>query len=79
MGNQDEIKEFARMLDLLAIGRNVVSKGSLDSEMVRIACTLAATDLSGLSRNREALRRQLGQYQPVRRMTGESTRARIRF
>lgn len=61
MGNRDEITEFAHMLDLLAMGRNVASKDNLDSEMVRIACTLAATDLSGLSRNREPLHHSLGQ------------------
>lgn len=68
MGNQDEIREFARMLDLLAMGRNVASKDDLDPVMARIACALAATDLSGLSRNREALRQRLVHHQSSRRL-----------
>jgi hypothetical protein len=74
MGNQDDIKEFARILDLLVIGRNVASKGHLDAGMVRIACTLAATDLSGLSRKRESLRYALAQRASILRPTSRPKR-----
>lgn len=66
MDNQDQIEEFSQMLDRLVSGGNVSGRGNLDPEMVDIANMLASTDLSGLSREREALRRRLARHRTVR-------------
>ncbi|MBN1428515.1 MAG: hypothetical protein JXB07_09020 [Anaerolineae bacterium] len=70
MDDKKHIREFAQMLDRLVEGENVAAGENLDPGMVDIARTLATTDLSDLSRNREAIRHQLGQ----RRATGQTTR-----
>lgn len=70
MDNQEHIEEFSQMLDRLVSGRNVSGQGNLDPRMVDIANTLASTDLSELSREREALRHRLGRRRPVRNGDG---------
>ncbi len=70
MDNQEHIDEFSQMLDHLVSGRGLSGQGNLDPKMVDIASTLATTDLSGLSREREALRRRLGQRRTVRNEGG---------
>lgn len=66
MDNQKHIEEFSQMLDRLVSGGNVSGQGNLDPKMVDIANVLASTDLSGMSRQREALRHRLVRRRPAR-------------
>lgn len=70
MDNQEHTEEFSRMLDRLVSGGNVSGTENLDPKMVDIATVLASTDLSGMSREREALRRRLAQRRPARNENG---------
>ena len=61
MNDKEHIKEFSQMLDRLVSGENMPTPEGFDPGMMDIARTLADAELADLSRDREALRRRLGQ------------------
>lgn len=77
MDNQEHIEEFSQMLDRLVSGGDIPSRGKLDPKMVEIAGLLAATDLSEMSREREALRQRLGRRRIVRQQAGPGRRVSL--